>query len=172
MRVILTVAVIVLLLLLVRCWPQRGVRIGLLLTYVVAVLIITLETRNYDNETHVVLNPFGGYQIMLRSWFMGWKSGGWHELWKRIGWYKGQMSSMTLNVMLFVPLGFLAPSIVTFFRRWWKILLLGLCVSLLVETTQLITHLGWFDTSDLLHNTLGTLIGCWLYRKVYMKEGI
>lgn len=23
--------------------------------------------------------------ICLRSWFMGWKSGGWHELWKRIG---------------------------------------------------------------------------------------
>ena len=163
MRVILTVAVIVLLLLLVRCWPQRRVRIGLLLTYVVAVLIITLGTRNYDNETHVVLSPFVNYAIMLRTFS---HSKDWSDLWRRIGWYKGQMSSMALNVMLFVPLGFLVPSCLSAKIRWtWmKVILLGLGSSLAIETTQLITHLGWFDTSDLMHNTLGTVLGYGLYK--------
>ncbi len=45
-----------------------------------------------------------------------------------------------------------------------KVILLGLGSSLAIETTQLITHLGWFDTSDLMHNTLGTVLGYGLYK--------
>lgn len=45
-----------------------------------------------------------------------------------------------------------------------KVILLGLGSSLAIETTQLIMHLGWFDTSDLMHNTLGTVLGYGLYK--------
>ena len=70
---------------------------------------------------------------------------------------------MTLNVLLFMPLGYLIPLSYSKINRWWKVLLLGFTFSLLIETVQLITRLGWFDTSDLLHNTLGAVMGYWIY---------
>ena len=42
-------------------------------------------------------------------------------------------------------------------------LLQGFLFSLLIGTVQLITRLGWFDASDLLHNTFGALIDYWIY---------
>ncbi len=183
MRVVLTAAVIAMLLLTLR-WirksesitvtAEKGITVSLLVLYIIAVLFITLGptlgNRRFDYETHLILNPFHGYTVMFRSFAQGFSSGGFPELWKHIGWYKHQMSGMALNVLLFVPLGYLVPSICVFFRRWWKVLLLGAVASLTIETTQLITHLGWFDASDLLHNTLGTLIGYALYKKLLYKE--
>ena len=77
---------------------------------------------------------------------------------------------MGLNVLLFVALGYLVPGVTALIDRWWKVLLLGFAASLAIEATQLITHLGWFDTSDLLHNTLGALIGYGLYKAVLRKN--
>lgn len=145
--------------------PKRSV-VGLLLTgCIIAMLIITLGTRNFDHETHIVWNPIGVYERAIKSVIQGWKTGGWTETIKHLGWHKEQLSSVGLNILLFVPFGYLMPGMFSSFQRWWKMLLMGLIFSLLIETTQLITHLGWFDTSVLLHNTLGTVIGYWIYRK-------
>ena len=45
--------------------------------------------------------------------------------------------------------------------RWWKLLLCGLFVSLLIELMQLVSLRGMFDLDDLMNNTLGALLG-WL----------
>jgi glycopeptide antibiotics resistance protein len=74
-----------------------------------------------------------------------------------------------LNVLLFMPLGYLIPLSFSKVDRWWQVLLIGFLFSLLIETVQLITRLGWFDASDLLHNTLGALIGYWIYCK-WLRE--
>ena len=73
-----------------------------------------------------------------------------------------------LNVLLFVPIGFLVCSITTRFRLI-KALLAGLFVSETIECSQLIWNRGTFDVNDLLNNTLGALVGgiiaCLLLRR-------
>jgi glycopeptide antibiotics resistance protein len=88
---------------------------------------------------------------------------------KHLGWQIGQLTSLGLNVLLFVPFGYLLPSVTARMNRWWKVLLLGFGFSLLIETVQLITKLGWFDASDLLHNSIGALIGYGIYHR-WLRE--
>lgn len=71
--------------------------------------------------------------------------------------------SYLLNVVLFVPLGFLLPLIWENKNKLWKILLAGLSFSLLIELSQLL-NLRNTDIDDLLLNTLGAVIGFVLFR--------
>lgn len=74
-----------------------------------------------------------------------------------------------MNVVLFVPLGFIASR--AFRMRFDRTMLLGLAVSLLIETAQL-TGFFWlypyayrtFDVCDLMWNTAGAVAGWWLAR--------
>lgn len=72
-----------------------------------------------------------------------------------------------LNVLLYVPMGFLLPLGWPMLRARgkfpWRVLLVGFGVSLLTECVQWVFQLGWFDLDDLLNNVLGTLAGAWLY---------
>ena len=54
-------------------------------------------------------------------------------------------------------------------RRWYGLLLVGLLASALIETLQLVLHLGVFDAADLMHNTIGALIGYWVYCLIIRK---
>ena len=73
------------------------------------------------------------------------------------------VASYLLNVVLFVPLGFLLPLIWENENRFWKILLAGVSFSLLIELSQLL-NLRSTDIDDLLLNTLGAVIGFVLFR--------
>ena len=71
------------------------------------------------------------------------------------------------NVLLLVPLG--AYLRYYFHRPWWQTLLIGFCVTLSFETTQLTGIWGiyehpyrLFDVDDLMTNTLGCMVGFWL----------
>lgn len=71
------------------------------------------------------------------------------------------------NVCMFVPLGVYLRYY--FKRRWWQALCLGFALSMFLELTQLSGLYGiyprpyrLFDTSDLINNSLGTLVGFWL----------
>ena len=73
-----------------------------------------------------------------------------------------------LNILMFIPFGFLA-------KTWkpaapaWKIVLAGFGFSMLIELTQMIFHLGMFETDDLMTNTLGTWLGTAIYGKRMQK---
>lgn len=66
-----------------------------------------------------------------------------------------------LNILMFVPFGYLLPQ----FRRlsWRRVVLSGFLFSLLIETSQLIFRFGVFQTDDLIDNTLGAGLGYLLY---------
>ena len=64
-----------------------------------------------------------------------------------------------LNILLFVPFGYLLPLLWKRADRWWKVVLCGFVLSLLIELTQLVTHLGMFDLDDLMNNSLGVFLG-------------
>lgn len=68
-----------------------------------------------------------------------------------------------LNVILFIPVGFLACG----FRRmnkWWKAALLGCVISCSIEGLQLWLQRGLCELDDVFHNTLGAIVGYSLYR--------
>ncbi|WP_051195303.1 VanZ family protein [Lachnospira multipara] len=62
------------------------------------------------------------------------------------------------NILLFLPLGFLLPTIL---RRigFLGTMMSAVVLSLLIELTQLFTKLGTFDIDDIILNTFGALLG-------------
>lgn len=73
------------------------------------------------------------------------------------------MFGYCLNILLFVPLGFLAPLIFRDCRPLQNTLGLGFGFSLLVEASQILSFRAT-DVDDLIMNTLGALAGWGLYR--------
>ena len=71
------------------------------------------------------------------------------------------------NVLLLVPLGMYLRY---YFRRtWWQTLIIGFCVTLFYETSQITGLWGvyehpyrLFDVDDLMLNTLGAMVGFWM----------
>ena len=62
------------------------------------------------------------------------------------------------NIVMFMPYGILA-SILSKSKAKWHVLLSGALLSAAIELTQLISHRGLFEYDDILHNTLGTVVG-------------
>ncbi len=81
-----------------------------------------------------------------------------------------KLSSETwVNIISFIPIGLLCG-------KRWRGIFVGLCFSLFIEISQLITHRGFFEIDDLINNSIGTIIGFGLmqlllsiYKKVKKK---
>lgn len=68
------------------------------------------------------------------------------------------LRNTALNILLFVPMGFLTPMCWKEYRLRKNTLLLGLAVSVMIELLQLFTF-RLTDLDDVITNTLGTYIG-------------
>lgn len=84
--------------------------------------------------------------------------------WKAVFWYHSRemLKENLLNCILLFPMGLLLPLIFNYRLSWWKGLLAGLFVSGLIETSQLIFCRGLFEWDDMVHNSLGCMVGCML----------
>ena len=87
------------------------------------------------------------------------------------------MTNICGNVIGFVPYGYILPVVARRMQNGFLIVLSGFCLSLTVETIQLITRVGCFDVDDLILNTLGAALGYLLFvicniirRKYYGKK--
>lgn len=70
-----------------------------------------------------------------------------------------------LNVLLFVPIGFLAGCGLQ--RMIWKnVLFFGGGLSVFIELLQFVFKKGFCETDDIIHNVLGCIIGYGLWRAV------
>ena len=63
-----------------------------------------------------------------------------------------------MNVVAFVPIGLLLGVV---FRniKWWRVLLIGGCISISIEILQLITKRGFSEIDDVIHNVFGCMVG-------------
>ena len=96
------------------------------------------EARTFD------LIPFWSYRTV--------REGG-HEL---------LLTQMIINVVAFIPVGYLLGCV--FGRiKWWKVLLIGGAFSLLIETLQFFLRRGFAEFDDVWHNVLGCMIGYGVY---------
>lgn len=71
------------------------------------------------------------------------------------------------NIAMFIPIGFFLPLLWKPLQKFWKVLLCGFGLSLMIELTQLLLPRGT-DVDDLWLNTLGAAAG-WLIWFVLQK---
>lgn len=122
----------------------RGVALLLLLAWAAAVVYATLLNRS-ERAGMAILTPFWSYRAAFAP-------GGNLEL----------LRSNFMNVLLFLPGGLLLGELTP--RHWhWRtvLLVLGCCVvfSSGIEVIQGLYGLGLAETDDVIHNTLGGLLG-------------
>jgi len=77
------------------------------------------------------------------------------------------------NILLFMPLGFLAPIIWNTFKKVKNTILLGLAISVSIELLQLIESLfsSWkriTDIDDVICNVIGSIVGYFIYKITLM----
>ncbi|MDD3416052.1 MAG: VanZ family protein [Lachnospiraceae bacterium] len=115
----------------------------LLIEYVFLILCITiLSRRGYDSKG-VNLVPFWSYSATGEFGI-------------------NMIAENVLNVILFIPFGFLIGFIIRF-RKWKIAMIIGCALSITIELLQLILRKGFCEFDDVFHNTLGCLIGYGLY---------
>lgn len=122
--------------------------LALFLVYVLAVGYITIFSRgDGTNDTSILMVPFESVAKAVRK----------HN--------SAALQHMLLNVVMFVPLGFLFSMIdpPRLGRLSW-VLAAGLCFTVTIESIQLMSKMGQCDIDDIIANILGTLIGFALYK--------
>lgn len=75
-----------------------------------------------------------------------------------------------LNIFMFIPGGIVFGYILTYKKvPFFKIILLGASLTLLVEISQYISIRGIFDINDIIYNLLGYIIGALIVRSIRKK---
>ena len=112
-------------------------KIVLLVAYGVIYLYLTLFNRTPGSVPRLELTPFWSYQKAIAGNVM-------------------MREEIILNILLFVPLGYL---LCFSGLGWWKVALIGVCLSSTTEVVQYLTRLGLCEVDDLISNGLGTMMG-------------
>ena len=136
---VLSVAIVIGLLVMKGHRAKRFVLGSLLAEYYFLVLCSTVICRASHEERHFELVPFWNYP----------------DIWNRVD-YPADLIEVLLNVALFVPIGLLLGGLGL---KTKKILLSGICLSGIIEASQFAFCKGLCETDDVMHNTLGCVIG-------------
>ncbi len=76
-----------------------------------------------------------------------------------------------MNVVVFIPVGILL-GIAFKQMTWWKALLIGCSISVCIEAQQFFFMKGFSEIDDVMHNTLGCLIGYMIFAIVRLLMNI
>ena len=80
--------------------------------------------------------------------------------------HEGLIHQIVANILMFVPIGLLlTPTI-----GWWSVLY-GFEISLIIELLQLLFGSGFSELDDVIHNTLGVLVGTGIYQMLSLLTG-
>ena len=165
MEICLAIGFIVVSILLLKKAPSKRLTVWFSVVYLIAIIYLAFISREPAPYLRYSINPFGAARRGL-EFGGGLISGLLHGDVKVTNWTS--LEGIILNILLFIPFGYLLPSLFPKLR-WWQVILLGLAFSLTIELLQLITKLGYADVDDLINNTLGAAIG-WLCYKLTLKD--
>ena len=162
-----------------RPWSIREIVIFVLLLAVVAgFLLLRVKTHRITKGQAVAgLALYGFLGIVFASTvftrtpgnrayellpFWSWREILFHQDWSLL-------QENVLNIILFVPIGVLLFQLLRKIT-WKSALIIGLAISALIETSQLILCRGLFEWDDMIHNSLGCLLGCFLVNIIVKKK--
>ena len=150
---------------------QRLLVAGLVLYLAVfAWIVFFSRSSTADYEVHVapledLKNAFST-PTGFSGWFRTLFTEGFKSAFSQISIVRPEdISQFYLNMVLFIPMGYLLPYIFRWFRARVHLrpVLFCLLLSFLVENLQLVTRRGLYDFDDIISNTLGGWIGQILY---------
>lgn len=113
----------------------------LLIGYVFLITCATILFRETSETIRYSMYPFWGYTQL----------------------YNKLIAQSILNVGMFVPIGYLLGVVIKQLD-FIKILGIGCLLSLTIEITQLLSRRGVCNIDDVIHNTLGCIIGYGIFR--------
>ena len=114
---------------------------ALAIEYYFLVLCSTVICRTSPVSKRVELMPFYNYV----------------DIWNGVD-FKRTLMEILLNVALFVPMGSLLGGIMPS-KGSVKACLIGCLLSILIELLQLASGRGLCETNDVVHNTIGCMLG-------------
>lgn len=114
----------------------------LLVEYLFLLLYLTVFVRNTQAEWTYNLFPFWSYQAIREG-------------------RDDILVQVIMNVLAFIPIGFLLGTFKGL--KCWRVLLVGLCFSILIELLQLVLKRGLTEIDDVVHNGVGCMIGYWAF---------
>ncbi len=129
---------------------RRVAAISLFVCYSAIVLYATLLGRGSWYGGSVNLELFSSYK---QAWYQ---------------FSKTEWRNLILNILLFVPMGFLLPVVFRKEDRFWKVYLTGFLVSVGIEFIQFFGKRGVVEADDVFNNTLGTMIGYGAWSVVFL----
>ena len=136
---VLSVAIVIGMLGMKGSRAKRFVLGALLAEYYFLVLCSTVICRASHGERHIELIPFWNYL----------------DIWNRVD-YPADLIEVLLNIALFVPIGLLLGGMG---MKLKKVFLSGVILSCVIEGSQFAFRRGLCETDDVIHNTLGCIIG-------------
>lgn len=127
---------------------MRFILLSLAAEYYFLVLCSTVICRSIGAAYRMELTPFYKYT----------------DIWNKVD-HPHDLLEVLLNVALFIPIGMLLTGA---YRKmkWWQIMGCGFSLSLIIELLQLVTGRGLCEVDDLIHNTLGCMIGFGVYKVI------
>ncbi len=120
----------------------EGLRISsivLLIEYVILIFCSTVIFRSTNSEAMFDMTPFRTYDDYQRS-------GDFY------------LSEVLMNIAVFTPVGFLAYWGCRYIQ-WWRVLTIGLTLSVSIELLQFFLKRGFCELDDILANALGCMVG-------------
>ena len=137
---------IILILVIKRKKGWRGIA-GLLLTeYTFLIYCLTVFFRAVKDMREYDYTPLWSYKAIIN---------GREEL----------LAETIMNVVVFVPVGLLLGCAIKGWN-WWKAMITGAGLSVSIELLQLVFKRGFSEVDDVIHNTLGCMIGYGIYSLV------
>lgn len=121
--------------------PISVVAITGFIMYTVVLLFITFWSREDGSSEGINLELFSTWGINIRN-----------------------NAYVIENILLFIPYGFLCAWVFKPVRNVVLCTVIGAVSSLGIEWLQLITGRGFFQTDDVVTNTIGAFIGCLMFR--------
>ncbi len=77
-----------------------------------------------------------------------------------------------MNVAVFIPVGLLLGSLLKVKGSWLMTLIIGLGISMMVEALQFFFMKGFSELDDVMHNTLGCVVGYMIFAIVRLLMNI
>ena len=123
-----------------------GIAWGVFVLYLLILLRLTVFRGSVYPERQWNLRLFAGLVWMYRN----------TSFWEFLRQFFG-------NIGWFFPLGFFLPFLLKRLR-FFPVAAIGFALSLAIELIQYFTRLGVCELDDVILNTLGTVLGYWVYR--------
>lgn len=132
----------------------------MVIVYFIGYMYFTFFSRTFGSGGFIELRPFYVYTRLFENVIDPWAIP--NTFVEKFLNGTLPVHGLILNILLYYPLGYLLPILFPKLKPK-HVILIGCLCSIATEATQYLLKMGWCETDDVIHNTLGTAIGVWIW---------